>query len=276
MKNSQNKFPTLRNIREAHNPRRNYVRYLPLARFVFYPIAFSLTWLAIRIKLTTENVAWLSGIVGIVGCLILVSDLDNFLPLGIGLLLFFNLLDGVDGSIARTMKTQSPYGRFLDSICGGIIDFAFWAVLGIMAFRNPQYLIWSRPFGFPKIFWLLIGGATCFFSIWMIYLERLFDELLRPFWERLNGSKHNDRSSISIKETIPHWSIEFHFFRVINHNLRVRETHYLLLIITFIFRAIDSLLYFYLCYYLLYSILLMIIYSIRGVKIKNNFNKFHN
>ena len=139
-------LPTLQEIREAHSWKRSYERFLPVSRFIFRPVSFPVTWLAIRIGLTSEAVSWLSGVVGLAGCIFLMSRNETLLAAGIGLLLLFNLLDCVDGGIARTMKTENPYGRFLDSICGGIVDLIFWAVVGVMAFRNPEYLLDSENF----------------------------------------------------------------------------------------------------------------------------------
>lgn len=279
-------YPTLRQIVNAHAWKRDYEKYLPISRFLFRPIGFLLTWVAIRVGLTTEAVSWLSGVVGLAGCLCLVSGYENMLPIGIGLLLFFNLLDCVDGSIARTMKTENPYGRFLDSICGGIIDLAFWGVIGIMAFRHPQYLCWPNPFGFNAVFWLATGGLTCFFCIWLWYTERTFDELLRPDWDRLQEAGRNGGGSIAAPEKVdPVTSCQAiknsrMLIRVINTNLRVRETHYFLLLIAYWGAMVDFLLVCYLFYYLFHTVALTAIYSVRGAKIRdtlrtNQNNKFN-
>lgn len=271
--NSRN-LPTLNDIRMAHGWKRDYERYLPLSRFVFRPVGFLLTWVAIRIGLTTEAVAWLSGAVGIAGCVCLVTGHESLLPVGISLLLFFNLLDCVDGSIARTMKTENPYGRFLDSMCGGIIDLAFWGIMGIMAFRHPQYLCWPNPFGLGPIFWLTAGLLTCFLFIWLGYIERIFDQSLRPFWDKLQKVKAGEQIATpdlvnvnciaNCSQTVD-WRM---IIRIINTNLRVRETHYLLLVLVFYSRTLDLLLAFFFTYYFLQNIVLIIIYSRRGKMIK--------
>jgi len=272
----KNNYPTLHKIISAHGWKREYERYLPLSRFVFRPVGFLATWVAIRVGLTTEAVAWLSGIVGIVGCVCLATGHESFLPVGIGLLLFFNLLDCVDGSIARTMKTANPYGRFLDSICGGIVDFAFWVIIGIMAFRHPQYLCWPNPLGHGSIFWLAIGGLTCYFSIWLGYTERTFDELMRPYWDKLQVANRDGevtapdpvkaQPAANCSQTVV-WRI---IIRIINTNLRVRETHYFLLVLAFYTRTVDLFLSCFLSYYFLQDIVLIIIYSRRGKVIKKS------
>ncbi|ODS31307.1 MAG: CDP-alcohol phosphatidyltransferase [Candidatus Scalindua rubra] len=170
-------YPTLQDIQDAHAWKREYERYLLLSRFVFRPLGFLLTWFVIRLGLTSEAVSWLSGLVGLVGCLCLISSQGQLLPIGIGLLFFFNLLDCVDGSIARTMKTENSYGRFLDAIMGWI-DMGFWALIGIMAYRHPRLLYLCDPMGYGPIFWLAVGGLTCYFYNLLGYIERLLINML--------------------------------------------------------------------------------------------------
>jgi phosphatidylglycerophosphate synthase len=267
-------LPTLQDIRKAHSWKQDYEKYLPISRFVFRPVGFLLTWVAIRVGFTTEAVSWLSGVVGATGCLCLLSGSEGLLPVGLALLLFFNLLDCVDGSIARTMKTENPYGRFLDSICGGIVDMAFWAVVGIMAYHHPHYLFRSDPFEYGPIYWLVLGGLTCFLFILLAYLEQIFDRILRPHWEKLNTDIPNSEQASMTKisdQQLRIWKRNnaINFVRKLNINFRVRETHYCFLIIAFSFRIIDVFLEFYLFYYLVHTLTLMIIYCVRGSKVRD-------
>ncbi len=153
MKRSLHSSPTLQEIRKAHSWKREYERYLPLSRYIFRPMGFLLTWLAIRVEMTTEAVSWLSLMVGLTGCLFLMSGWEQAIPVGLGLLLFFNLLDCVDGSIARATKSENPYGKFLDSICGGIVDLAFgqwwesWPFDIRSSYIGKIHLAMDRAFG---------------------------------------------------------------------------------------------------------------------------------
>lgn len=269
-------LPTLREIWAAHSWKKDYERYLPISRFVFRPVGFLLTWLAIRAELTSEAVSWMSGAVGLTGCICLMSSSTAMVALGLGLLLFFNLLDCVDGSIARSMKTENPYGRFLDSVCGGFIDMAFWGVIGVTVFRHPDLLGWPTAFGHRPFLWLALGFATCYLSIFVGFLEGNFDDLLRNQWDRLRhereGKKRTEgsRKQDEKKCGSPIESRTRKTLRIINTNLRVRETHYAFLILVFFYRAIDFLLLAYFWYYLLQSILLLMVYSTRGELIRKS------
>lgn len=264
------KYPTLKDICNAFSPRREYVRYLLIARYILYPIGFLLTWLAIRIGLTTETTAWLSGFVGLMGYLCLMSKQGYLLSIGIGLFVIFNILDCVDGSIARTMKTENPYGRFLDSIMGWI-DMGFWALIGIMAFRNPEFLFCPNPMGYSPIFWLAVGGLACYCQNLIGLLEGTFEQCLRDKWDNIRSVSKTDSEifpeeaeTARYSRSEVQFSIVANIVRRINHNLRVRETHYLLLVLAYLSKTIDLLLITYLLYYFMHVILLLFVYCKRG------------
>ena len=126
---------TVADIRAAHGFKWEYERFLPLSRYIFRPLAFRATWLAIRLEVTSEGVSWLSAVVGAVGLVALVSAAAWTVWVGLGLLALFNLLDCVDGGLARAARTSNPYGRFLDSVCGALVDLAF-AILFIEFLRR--------------------------------------------------------------------------------------------------------------------------------------------
>ena len=264
-------LPTLREIREAHgsNPvRREYERYLLFNGYLFRPIGFLLTWVAIRMGATSEGVSWLSGAVGLAGCALLVSGSQEAVPVGIGVLFLFNLLDCVDGDIARSMKTQNPYGRFLDSVCGGVIDLAFWGIVGITVFRHPQLLHWPTPFGYGSIFWLAIGGTVCFLYLLLGLLESRFDELLRPFWKGGSGvGRTGEQQAGSEIENQKPWPLRL----IVATNLRVRETHYVLLLAAWWAGAVDLLLLLYLAYYFLHDVFILTVYVKRGRGIRGTY-----
>lgn len=268
--------PTLQEILAAHSWKREYERYLPLSRYVFRPIGFRATWLAVRLGATSEVVSWLSAAVGLLGLLGLVSEREVAVQAGLGLLMVFNLLDCVDGSIARATHTENPYGRFLDSVCGGVVDLGFWAVVGVMAFRHPELLLWPEPLGYGPMFWLFLGGITCFLYETLGFLEQRFDELLRPHCEsrsRELGEANQCRKKASeidpatLQGRQSTWPLRL----IVATNLRVRETHYVLLVVAYLISAVDVLLSVYLIYYLSHSLLLLGVYCTRGRQVRQSY-----
>jgi hypothetical protein len=275
MNKTRHKLPTLQEIKEAHVSRWWYEQYLPLNTYIFRPIGFRLTWIAVRMGLSSEAVSWLSAVVGLAGCVLLLSGSRLTLPVGLALLVVFNLLDCVDGDIARCMRTQNPYGRFLDSVCGGIIDVVFWLVVGIMAFQHPQLLYWPNPLGYGPIFWLAVGGVTCVLYQVLALLEHCFDMLLRPYWEKEVGGRtepnlsreDTEVPSATQQDRPSAWPIHL----IVVTNLRVRETHYFLLIASYLASAVDVLLSAYLVYYLLHSLLLLGVHCTRGRQVRQTY-----
>ncbi len=258
-------MPTLREIRDAHGWKRAYEQYLVLSRYVFRPIGFRLTWLAVRLGATSEAVSWLSAVVGLMALVLLVSGREPALQAGLVLLLLFNLLDCVDGSIARAMRTKNPYGQFLDSVCGGVVDLGFWAAVGVLAFRHPALLRYPEGSGHGPLFWLGVGGATCLLAVTLGYMERTYDELLKEPWNQLQRALPAGTADAGSQKDEGPAAV---MLRHLSRNLRVRETHYVLLLIAWWIRAVDLLLVAYLVFYAVHVLLSLALYTYRGRAIK--------
>lgn len=174
------------------------------------------------------------------------------------------------------MKTQNPYGRYLDSLMG-FIDIGFWAIIGVMAYHHPKLLYINDPLGYSTIFWLGVGGLTCYFSVLIRYIEKIFDELVRDEWDNLKSNIEKDSGDIIQKGTaakannknISSFSI-MGIIQIINHNLRVRETQYFLLILAYLTHLVDLFLATFLIYYLFHTISLVVIYGLRGKQIRKS------
>lgn len=253
-------LPTLEQIRHAHSWKREYERYLPVSRFIFRPLGFVATWLCIRLGLTSETVSWLSGLVALGGFLCLLSTSVELLPFGIGLLLLFNLFDCIDGSIARVMKTENSYGRFLDALMAWV-DIGFLAVIGIMLYHHPQLAYWPNPFGKGAVVWLAAGALASFFYTYAGYVEHIFDTLLREDWNKLSGKPEPEAHENNVLTANGFLA---KILRIALHNLRVRETQYLLLIIVYLLESVDLLLGIFLLFNMLHVLSLIVIYRIRG------------
>ncbi len=265
--------PTLEEIRTAHRWKSEYERYLPLSRYVFRPIGFRLTWLAVRLGATSEAVSWMSAAVGLSGLVGLVSGREMAVQAGMVLLMLFNLLDCVDGSIARAMRTENPYGRFLDSVCGGVVDLGFWAAVGVLAFRHPALLSGLPRLG-GSLFWLGVGGATCFMAALLSYVERTYVELLQCEWEAggcgAKGGQPDTARRVLVGGAALPESPGMAVLRNLGRNLRVRETHYVILVIGYVTRTVDILLGGYLVYYCVHVLVSLTVYSSRGRQVRRS------
>jgi len=244
--------PSLAAIRAAHGAKRGYERCLVLSRWLFRPLGFAATWALLRLGVSSEAVSWLSALVGLAGIAALVAGSEGAGVAGLVLLALFNLLDCVDGSLARSAGTGNPYGRFLDSACGAVVDLAFWAAVGVAAFRHPA----QAGAVAPSLTWLAVGGAACFLAALLLVVERAYDELLAGPWSRLAGA--GPPGAIAGSDA------PGSLLRQLERNLRVRETHYALLAVAWWAAALHVLLAGALVYYLARVSVTLAVYVRRG------------
>lgn len=101
------------------------------ARIIMRPTSFYLTWLALRMNLTANSVTAISAVVGTIGLGLFVSGTPSLFVVGAITLTLRNLLDYVDGNIARATNTISQRGLFFDRLVDNVMDVATPVALGI-------------------------------------------------------------------------------------------------------------------------------------------------
>lgn len=259
---SNSKYPALSEIKAAHGPRREYERYLFAARFIFRPPSFPAIWLLVRLGVSSEAASWLSGLAALAGFTCLLWPGAPLLWSGVFFLNLFNFLDCLDGGIARVMGTRNPYGRFLDSIMWWA-DMLFWTVLGVTVWRLAGLRLAGDSFGLDPLVWLAAGVFSAFLTAYAAYLESTFDQVLREHWETLLRREGLAPASTPIAGK----SGPEVFVRVLAHNLRVRETHYVLLAAACALGCVDLLMAFFLFFNFAMVIALLLTYCRRGRKI---------
>lgn len=255
-------YPTIGEIRRAHGIRRGYERYLFANTYFFRPLSYWLTWLAVRLGLSSEMVSWLSGAAALGAFACLLWPAGPLLWQGVSLLFLFNFLDCVDGDVSRVMRTRNPYGRFLDTIMWWA-DMLFWGAVGVAAWRLPELRALGGAWGLEPGVWLAAGAACAFLASYAAYLDSAFDLALGRWWTELLKKEGSSPAPTPIEGKPPLEAAA----RVLVHNLRVRETQYLLLAAAFALRFADALLVFYLAFYLALAASLLFAYCRRGRRI---------
>lgn len=256
------KLPTLAEIKASHAPKREYERYLLASRFIFRPLSFPAIWLLVRLGVSGEGASWLSGLAALAGFVCLLMPGAPLLWPGIFFLMLFNFFDCLDGGIARIMGARNPYGRFLDSIMWWA-DMLFWTVIGVTVWRVPGLSLTGNNLGVNPSVWLAAGTLSAFLAAYAAYLENTFDQVLREHWETLLRREGVTQASTPIAGK----SGPEVFARVLVHNLRVRETHYVLLAVSFALGCADLLLAFFLAVNAALVPSLLFTYCRRGRKI---------
>lgn len=113
------------------------------------------------LNFTPNQVTILSGIFGIFGSFLLISDSYLSLFFAAILIQLFSILDLVDGNIARIKNLQSKFGMWLDIFFDKLVDFLilFLAPLGVyLSNGEPNVLIWG----------IVLMGSVFFNQIIMI------------------------------------------------------------------------------------------------------------
>lgn len=257
--------PTLAEIKASHAPKREYERYLFVSRFIFRPPSFPAIWLLVRLGVSSEAASWLSGLSAFAGFVCLLWPGAPLLWPGAFFLILFNLFDCLDGGIARIMCTRNPYGHFLDSIMWWA-DMLFWTVIGFTVWRLPQLRLIGDSLGINPGIWLAAGVFSAFLADYAAYLDSVFDLVLREHWETLSRSAGVTPAATPIAGKS---GLEV-FARVLGHNLRVRESYYILLAVSFALGCADLLLAFSLVVNAVLVAALLFIYCRRGRKIRES------
>ncbi len=257
------KYPTLAEIKASHAPKVEYERYLLASRFVFRPPSFPAIWLLVRLGVSGELASWLSGLSAMLGYICFLWPSRPLLWQGLGFLMLFNFFDCLDGGIARITDRRNSYGRFLDEAMGWA-DMLFWLMLGVAVWRTPYLRHVSGAWGLLPGLWLTVGALCFFLSVYAAYLERTFDQTLRAGWEKLQAARGVAPAATPVSgkgrpEVLA---------RSLAHNLRVRETHYLLLVPAFAFGLADMFLAFMSLFYAGVVAMLLATYCLRGRKVK--------
>lgn len=110
--------------------------------FAFYvgrPLSYLLTIPFLKLNIRPNTVSIISVLEVILAAIVLSSS--GTLKLAVlGWLLFFiwNLLDGVDGNIARLKKISTPMGSVFDAMSGYAAMFLFFFSAGIYAFNTSS------------------------------------------------------------------------------------------------------------------------------------------
>jgi len=119
---------TVKDIRQSYeiSPDSDFYKY-SLARYLFRPLSFYVAWLFIKLKVSPNQVTFLSWLVLFFGCINYATEYINYSLLSFSMVFLWALLDYVDGSMARALSVRSKFGHFID-VVGAYYLFAFLPV----------------------------------------------------------------------------------------------------------------------------------------------------
>lgn len=135
--------------------------------FAFYigrPLSYALTIPFLYTGISPNAVSLISILPIVIGFVIMGVATDKAMMI-VGWLFFFlwNLLDGVDGNIARYKKWFSPMGSVYDAMSGYIAMILSFFAWGLAASHNGGVLDWFICV--PAELYIVIGALSGFFVI---------------------------------------------------------------------------------------------------------------
>lgn len=136
--------------------------------------SFYLTWVFLRLNISANQATYICLVIGLGSCIFLALGSYTLKLAGSLLASLYLLLDCVDGNIARSTKSSSPYGKFIDASASYVISSFLFMSIGLGVFtntgssfllRNPESFFIS----FNKDIFLIVG----FWSALSYLLARL-------------------------------------------------------------------------------------------------------
>ena len=125
-------------------------------------IASILSYIFLKIKLSANVITFINLFLAILALQIFALDDTKFKAIGI--LIFFSkqILDNVDGFIARKNNSSSPFGKKLDAVCGHVYNHS---ILFSLAFHNYYF--------FNNSVFLILGICAFLLDISIMKIEKV-------------------------------------------------------------------------------------------------------
>lgn len=130
----------------------------PLTKFFFYT------------NVTPHRVILLSLLFGLAASHLIIQNDMTLVLIGSILLFYKNVLDKVDGSLARAKGLDSRRGRFYDSISDFIVTLASFSAIGFWLFAKYDSVLWLLAAYAAMIFSMLQCSYFIFYQVSFIKL----------------------------------------------------------------------------------------------------------
>jgi phosphatidylglycerophosphate synthase len=138
-----------------------------LDRHFYRPIGFKIALFLKSTSITPNAVTIFSIFIGVGACLLFYPDNLIINLIGFSLLVFANILDCVDGQLARITGIKSEIGRILDGFCGDVWFLTFYTVIILRLINYEGWGLWT-------ILIALLSGFSHFKQASMVDLYKTF------------------------------------------------------------------------------------------------------
>ena len=142
---------------------------------VMRPLSFPLSWVAIRFGLSANSISVATIIIGLAGCAFLCVGIDWYMIIGAVLLNIRNILDHVDGTIARATNTASKFGEYLDNICDELMGVTTPLSIGIGLYVGGNTLLGIFHPASYLIMGAIYGAASIYGAYIIVLIKHIFN-----------------------------------------------------------------------------------------------------
>ncbi|CAN5894264.1 hypothetical protein BH11MYX2_BH11MYX2_33370 [soil metagenome] len=137
----------------------------PVSKYVYRPLSRPLTRLLLRTPITANQVSYITGIVGLLGCVLTAFASQTMLIWGAAFVFLSGVIDGCDGEISRMKLTSSPFGAWLDTIIDEVTQVTYFFAIGCHTYQHfPMKWVGASIF---------LGGVSFLATIYAIYFFSL-------------------------------------------------------------------------------------------------------
>ena len=229
-------------------------------KLVARPLSFPLTWLFANCNVSANAVSVLSGIVSVIGCVLLSLPFRWSAITGIILINLWIVLDCVDGNVARVTKKSSRMGEFFDATYGYIICAFDFLAIGIAAYNWSNFI-----FGERAIWNIIIGALACSFNILPRLIYQKYTVMMMDLKYKEQGSYEPENDSFYKPEQRKGLT----YFRLfVDRQIGTSGLFMPFLIVCCVFNLYSLMSLFYCCYLGFSCIATIVLFSIKASKVK--------
>lgn len=129
-----------------------------IAYYIIRPLGDIFTWPCLKLKISATTVTKISLLFIILMYIFFVFGTNStWYLIAIICLFIWDVLDAVDGNIARYTDTCSPKGGLWDATVGWIAIYVFFSAMGILAYRENSLIELSF---IPKYMYIVMGDLA--------------------------------------------------------------------------------------------------------------------
>lgn len=221
------------------------------------PLSFPMTWICANMGMSANLVSILSGLVSVIGCVLLSLPYRWSVIVGVVLINFWIVLDCTDGNVARVTKKSSRMGEFFDAAYGYIICAFDFLAIGIAGYNFSSML-----FGEKSIYPIVIGALACSFNI----LPRLIYQKYTVMCLAMSDIEDNQPENDSFYDPSKRHGLTY-FRLVVDRQIGTSGLFMPFLIVCLFFNCYDLMASFYCLYLGISCCAVIVLYTIKANRI---------